>query len=122
MQRNYRQIFGNETSHSRKCIKALMLKFKETGTTKNKLRYGRPRNIRTDASIQRVAASVADKPITWTGRRCFQLRMTRSSLRNIFVKDLKYHPYKIQITRELQATDYQKRSDFANRFLQLEEN
>ena len=46
--------------------------------------------------------------------------MTRSSLRNILGEDLKYHPYKIQITQELQ--DYQKWSDFANRFLQLAEN
>ena len=38
------------------------------------------------------------------------------------VKDLKYHPYKIQLTQELHPTDYQKRSDSANRFLQLAEN
>ena len=60
MQRNDKQIFGNEKSPSKKCIKALVLKFKETETTEDKHLCGRPRNVRTDASIQRVAASVAD--------------------------------------------------------------
>ena len=92
----------------------------ETETTEDKPRCGL--NIRTDASIQRVAASVADNPKTSTSRRCFQLGMTRPSLRNILVKDLKYRPYTTQITQEFQPTDYQKRSDFANRFLQLTEN
>ena len=76
-----------------------MLKFKETRTTEDKPRCGRPRNIRTDASMQRDAASVADNSKTSTSIQCFQLGMTRSSLWNILVKDLKYHPYKIQIKR-----------------------
>ena len=42
----------------------VVLKFKETGTTEDKPRCDRPRNIRTDSSIQRVAASVADSPKT----------------------------------------------------------
>ena len=120
VQINYRRLFGNETSPSKKCIKALVLKFKETGTTEDKPRCSRPRNIRTDASIQRVAVSVAHNPKTSTRRRCSQLGMTRSSLRNVLVNKLKYHPYKIQITQELQLTDYQKRSDFANRFFCLQ--
>ena len=90
-------MFGNETSPSKKRIKVLVLKFKETGTTEDKPICGRPRNIPTDASVQRVAASVADNPKTSIRERCFQLGMTRSSLRNILVKDLKYHPYKIKI-------------------------
>ena len=72
VQRNYRRIFGNETSPS-KCTKPLVLKFKETVKTEDKPRSGRPRSIRTDASIQRVAASVADNPKTSTRRRCFHL-------------------------------------------------
>ena len=62
VQRNCRRIFGNETSPSKKCIKALVLKLNKTKTIEDKPRCGRPRNIRTDASIQRVAASVADNP------------------------------------------------------------
>ena len=68
VQRNDRRIFGNETGPSKERINALVSKFKETGTTENKPRCGRPRNIRTDASIQRVAASVAENPNTWTRR------------------------------------------------------
>jgi len=62
VQRKYRRIFGNETIPSKKSIKTLVLKFKETGTTEDKPRCGRPRTIRTETSIQRVAASVADQP------------------------------------------------------------
>ena len=54
MQRNYRRIFGNETSPSKKCIEALVLEFKETGTTEDTPRCGRPRNIRTDASTHKL--------------------------------------------------------------------
>ena len=90
LQRNYRKIFGNETSPSKKCIKALMLRFKEPGTTEDKPRCDGPRNIRTEASIQCVAVSVADNPKTSTRRRCFQLGMTRTRLRNILVEDLKF--------------------------------
>ena len=61
VQRNDGRIFGDGTSPSKKCIEALVLRCKETGTTEDKPR-GRPRNIRTDASIQRVAASVAVTP------------------------------------------------------------
>ena len=71
VQRNYRRIFGNETSPSKKCIKALVLEFKETGATEDKPRCGRPRNIRTDASIQRVAASVVDTPKLRQGNDVF---------------------------------------------------
>ena len=71
VQRNYRRIFGTKTSFSKKYIKALVLKFKENGTTENKPRCGKPRNIRTDASIQRVAASVVDNLKTSARRRCF---------------------------------------------------
>ena len=46
----------------KKCIEGLVLRRKETGTTEDKPRCGGPRNIRTDASMQRVAASVGDTP------------------------------------------------------------
>ena len=56
-----------KTNPSKKYITALVLKFKETKTTEDEPRCGRPRNVRTDASIQRVAArSVADNSKTST--------------------------------------------------------
>ena len=71
------RISGNDTSPSKKCIKSLVL------ATEDKPRCGTPRSIRTDASIQRVAASVADNTKTSTRRRCFQLGMMRDYLCNI---------------------------------------
>ena len=122
VQRNYRNISGNRTSPSKKCIKTLVSKFRETGSTTDRKRCGRPRTIRNDASIQLVATSVDDQPRLSTRRRSMQLQMSRTSLQRILTKDLKYHPYKIQLTQELHPTDYQKRLDFATRFLQLAEN
>lgn len=45
--------------------------------------------------------------------------MSRRSLQRILIENLEYHPYKIQLTQELQLTDYQKRLDFAPTFLLL---
>ncbi|KAF2346462.1 hypothetical protein FHG87_022782 [Trinorchestia longiramus] len=70
-------------------------------------------------SIQVVSESVADRPTTSTRKRSTQLTMSRKSLQRILKEDLKYHPYKIPLTQELQLTDYQKRLDFAQNVLQL---
>ncbi|KAF2349985.1 hypothetical protein FHG87_019258 [Trinorchestia longiramus] len=68
----------------------MVLKFRETGTTDDRQRCGSPRTIRTGASIQLVATSVADRPKTSTRRRSIQLRMSRTLLQRILVKDLKW--------------------------------
>lgn len=119
VQRSYRNIYNDGRSPNKNCIKAMVSKFKETGTTVDKRRCGRPRTVRTDVSIQAVSISVADRPTTSTRKRSTQLTMSRRSLQRILKEDLKYHPYKIQLTQELQLTDYQKRLDFAQTFLLL---
>ena len=71
VQRNYRRLFGNETSPSMKCMKALVLKFKETGTTEDHLVVADRETF--ELTLQGVAASVADDPKTSTRGRCFLL-------------------------------------------------
>ncbi|KAF2366556.1 Protein of unknown function DUF4817 [Trinorchestia longiramus] len=119
VQRSYRNIFNDGRSPDKNCIKAMVSKFQETGSTVDKRRFGRPRTVRTYVSIQAVSESVADRPTTSTRKRSPQLTMSRRSLQRILKEDLKYHPYKIQLTQELQLTDYQKRLDFAQKVLQL---
>ncbi|KAG0438929.1 hypothetical protein DMUE_2787 [Dictyocoela muelleri] len=97
----------------------MVSKFKETGTTVDKRRCGRPRSVKTEVSTRAVSISVADRPTTSTRKRYTQFTMSRRSLQRILKEDLKYHPYKIQLTQELQLTDYQKRLDFAQTFLNL---
>ena len=110
VQRNYRKIFGNETSPSKKCIKALVLKFKETGRTEDKQRCGRLRNIRTDASIQRVAASVADTPQSFNNE-------TMLSARNDPLLTAKYPGKRFKV-----LSVYNSNNKRANRLLLLTEN
>ncbi|KAF2360319.1 Protein of unknown function DUF4817 [Trinorchestia longiramus] len=119
VQRSYRNIFNDGRSPDKNCIKAMVSKFKETGSTVDKRRFGKPRTVRTYVSIQAVSESVADRPTTSTRKRFTQLKMSRRYLPRILKEDLKYHPYKIQLTQELQLMDYQKRLDFAQKVLQL---
>lgn len=88
----------------------MVSKFKKTGSTADKHRCDRPRAIQTD------------RPTTSKRKRSTQLGISRRSLQRILNEDLKYHSYKIQLTHELQPTDYQSGSDFARTFLQLAEN
>ena len=97
----------------------MVSKFRENGSTVDKRRFGRPRTVRTSVTVQAVSESVAERPNTSIRKRCTQLTMSRSSLQRILKEDLRYHPYKIQLTQELQLTDYQKRFDFSQKLLQL---
>ena len=119
VQRSYRSIFNDGSSPDKNSIKAMVSKFRENGSTVDKRRFGRPRTVKTSVTGQAVSESVAERPNTSIRKRCTQLTMSRSSLQRILKEDLRYHPYKIQLTQELQLTDYQKRFDFSQKLLQL---
>lgn len=122
VQRSYRRFVDNGRIPSKNGIKKLISRFQETGTTAEKPRCGRPKTSRTAIFIERVETSVAAAPKISTRRRSTQLRISRTSLQRILHDDLHYYPYKIQITQKLHATDYDKRMNFTNKFLQLANN
>ena len=118
-QRDYRIHFKTRISPTKNAIKSLVRKFQETGAVHDAKKTGRPKLIRTEVQINRVATDVANNSNTSIRRRSLQLGITRSSLQRILKKDLKLFPYKIQLCQELLPTDAEKRLAYAKSFLDL---
>lgn len=76
-------------------------KFEETGSTLEKPKSGRPRSSRTVKNVESVAQSIREDPNISIRKRAVALNVHRSSLCRILHKDLKLHPYKIQLVQEL---------------------
>ena len=119
VQRDFMATFNQRTRPSKHCIIAIISKFRESGSTADKERSGRPRTVRNACVTQRVSNSIQQDPRTSTRKRSSQLGISRRSVQRILTKDLKLYPYKIQLTHELHSADHQKRKEFSRAFLEL---
>ena len=113
VQRDFKDHFHKRTSPSKNAIKALFNKFTETGCVTDQHRPGRTKMARNANTIARVSADVRLDPKTSIRKRSTQLGVSYSSVQRILTKDLKMHPYKVQLTQELKPTDNQARLDYA---------
>lgn len=93
-------------------------KFEETGSTLEKPKSGRPRTSRTAENVDSVTQSIRDDPNLSIRKRAVALNVHRSSLCRILHKDLKLHPYKIQLVQELKPQDAGQRLDFVNQMIE----
>lgn len=103
---------------SESVIRSWVRKFEATGSTLNQKPAGRPRSIRTEETVNEVRTSVRRDPGLSTRKRSAELAIPRTSLRRILVKDLKLHPYKIQLVQELKPNDHNLRRIFAQTMLE----
>lgn len=112
--RRLRAILGRNHAPNESTVRRLMKKINERGSTANIKNSGRPRSGRSVENIALVRESVNGSPQKSVRRRSQQLGIRYSSLQRILVRDLHYHPYKIQFTQELKMLDHQKRLDFVD--------
>ena len=76
-------------------IRSWVRKFESTGSTLNVKPTGRPRSIRTEETVGEVSTSLQSDPQLSTRERSSRLGISRSSLRRVTVKHLKFLPYKL---------------------------
>ncbi|XP_028027786.1 uncharacterized protein LOC114241201 [Bombyx mandarina] len=103
---------------SESVIRSWVRKFEFSGSTLNEKSAGRPRSIRTEENVSEVAVSVRRDPQQSSRKRSAELAISRSSLRRILTKDLKLHPYKLQLVQELKPNDHHLRRAFAETMLE----
>ena len=108
-QRRYRAHFNTRDALTKKTIRAVVAKFGETGSVRDRSKTGRPRSARNPENIERVRESLNDVPSTSTRRRSNELELTRTSLRRVLKLDLHFFPYKIQLCHEIKPRDKQQR-------------
>ncbi|KAL4710049.1 hypothetical protein ACJJTC_011634 [Scirpophaga incertulas] len=99
---------------STRLIAKWVKKFEETGSTLEKPKSGRPRTSRTAENVDSVTQSIRDDPNLSIRKRAVALNVHRSSLCRILHKDLKLHPYKIQLVQELKPQDAGQRGPTQN--------
>ena len=66
---------------------------------------GRPFSARKPGNAVRVRDAMLRSPCRSARRQALALRLNECSLRRILHKNLRYHPYKIQVAQELGARD-----------------
>lgn len=119
-QREYRRKYGRRRVPSAKTFRRLAANFEQTGSTSDKPHIGRPRSARSRENIDRVREDVMERPRTSTRKRSTQLTISRRSLQRILVKDLHLFPYKIQATHKILPVDLEKRLQYCNAMVNLE--
>jgi len=111
---NIRGIRHLKDAPSIQIIRKWIRNFVETGSTLEKPKSGRPRSSRTVENVESVNLSVHDNPNLSIRKRASALNVHRSTVHRILHKDLKMHPYKIQLVQELKPQDANQRLDFVN--------
>lgn len=89
-------------------------KFETAGTIndmreKSRSRVGRKLTVRSPENIARVQESVGRSPKKSLRKRAQELRLKKSSVQKILIKDLHLYPYRIQIKQKLTPADKEKR-------------
>lgn len=96
-------------------IRLWVRRFRATSSAENKPRPGPSRTSRTNENIELVAASLRDNPVR---KRAAALGLPRTIVHEILKKDLKFHPFKIQIVQALKPNDHNMRKKFCETMLE----
>ncbi len=89
-------------------------RFKTTGSVQDIHTKVRERPARSIENIQAVRASMAQNPQMSVERRAKYMGISKTSTWRILKKDLRLHPYKIQLAQELKPADHERRRAFTN--------
>ena len=104
---------------SRVTILRWVAKFKKTASAKPSTCARCPRYVRTPENVARIKAAVEISPQTSARKHSMRLKISDRSVRRMLSDDLKFHPYKLQMTQELQPTDFKSRKTFAKEMLAM---
>lgn len=93
------------------------------GSLMKKKPPGPARTVRTPETVERVRVATLASPKRSLRKRAANLGISPSTVRNILIKDLKFHPYKLSVCQQLNPDDYRQRLQFCQRMMAiLEEN
>ena len=99
-------------------IRSWVQRFRATASAMNASRPGPSRSSRTPDNIELVEESLRDNPRLSIRKRAAQLGLPRAIIHEILKKDLKFHPFKIQIVQQLQENDFVSRKNFCEMMLE----
>lgn len=119
-QRNFRnrfQVPRRGRIPTSKTILSWIHKFARTGSVLDE-KHGRPRSVRTQQNVERVREAVRAAPRLSVRRQALELGLSRRSTQRI-MRELKLHPYKLQIVQKLHPQDRQNRVLFCNTMLHM---
>ena len=113
MQELFEHNFPGLGSPSKSTIWRNVLKYQQHGTSHNlNLDHsGRNKAARNGEYIGMVRDLLQDNPTVSTRRNV--LPLTKSSFNRIILRDLKWHPYKMQVRHQLLNTDFPRRVRYA---------
>lgn len=98
-------------------IRTWVQKFRATGSTVNNPRPGPSRTARTEENIQRVENSVLQNPRQSVRKRASSLALPKTTVQRILSKDMKLHPFKVQLVQALKPSDFIMRKEFCENML-----
>lgn len=113
VQRVYRRQFNvGRHGHipSRNTILSWVKKFEETGSVLD-VKHGAPRTVRTPENVQTVREAFERSPRRSARKQSRVLGISRISLFRI-LKEIKFHPYKLQIVQKINERDKEARLAF----------
>ena len=110
--RKLRMDFGRREAPSAPYVRYVLKKVKEIVLI-DKPKRDKPKTVRTPENIAAVAESVCEAPSTSIHRRCQQLNISETSLRQILHKDLSMTPHNVKLLQELKPIDHPMRFRFA---------
>lgn len=113
--RRYFHLNPRDPVPSRKTIIKWVHKFRTTASSAREKPKGRTRSVRTPQNAERVRAAVLRSPRRSAERQALALNISNRSYRRI-LKDLHFHPYKIQVVQKLLPQDFVTRVDFCEAF------
>lgn len=102
-----------EDAPSKNLVKSWVRRFRATSSALNVKPRGRPRTATAPENVEAVRAAVIQNPSGSVRKTSQVVRMRKSSFHTILRRDLKFHPYKIQIVQELNPNDFRNRRSFA---------
>lgn len=112
--RALRAIYGRHNRPTETTIRRIITKFESTGSVADRSNPVRRRIARSNETIAAVAESVSQN--RRMSVRCLsqEFGLSKSTTWRILRKDLGLHPYKVQLTQELQPQDHETRRVFAD--------
>lgn len=99
-------------------IRSWVQRFRATASAMNVPRPGPSRSSRTPENIELVESSLRENPRLSIRKRAASLGLPRAIIHEILKKDLKFHPFKIQIVQELKESDFDLRKNFCETMLE----
>jgi len=104
IQRGFRQQFQRHDAPSHNTL-SWVSKWHQEGSVKDSIPQGRPFTASTPDNAEWVRDAMLQSLHRSARRPALALHLNECSLHRILHKDLHYHPYKIQDSRELSAWD-----------------